>query len=110
MSNIINFNTFEQQPITAGGTASGGSFATDAAKNAPDCMVVNEGPSGIQILFGDKNLAVTAAVVSASAAGTKQVRIPPGAVMVVNKSNFSNFSVITDSGTSSIFLHAGSGG
>lgn len=107
MTDIPNIAIYEQQIVTAGTSSTAGAFTSQAAQNAKDCMVVNEGSVGAQLVFS--NIANPTAVVSASANGTSQVRIPPGAVMNVAKENCAYFAAITDTGTAKLFLHAGSG-
>lgn len=106
MTNVINFNVFEQQPLAVTGTSAGGAFTIPAAQRAPDCMLANYGSAGAQVIFGSGN---QTAVPTANAAGTNQIYIPAGAILVINKNNFTNFAAITDAGTTTLIFHAGSG-
>lgn len=106
MSTVYNFNSYEQQSITASASSSAGAFTTPTGIQALDCMIVNYGTAGAQIIFG--NGAQTAQNTS-GAAGSAQYYVPAGAVMVVNKSSFANYAVITDGPGTNLILHAGSG-
>lgn len=106
-TNVPNISVYEQQILTGTASSSSGAFTSDAAQKAPDCMVVNEGSVGAQVVFS--NTLNPTAVNSASANGTSQTRVPPGAVMNISKGNCAYFAAITDSGTAKLFFHAGSG-
>lgn len=107
MNNVPNITTYEQQVLTVSTSSTPGGFSDPNAKVAPDCMVVNEGPSGVQVVFsGDPN---PTAVNSASTSGTSQTRVPAGAVMNINKGNCAYFAAIADTGSAKVFFHAGSG-
>lgn len=107
MQNVPNISVYEQQVLTAGVSSSGGAFTNQAAQVANDCMVINEGTVGAQVIFS--NVANPTAVNSGAASGTSQTRVPPGAVMNIAKGNASYFAAITDSGSAKLFFHAGSG-
>lgn len=103
MPNVINFRTYEQQPLAVTGVAAAITFTSDAAKLAPDCMIVNYGTAGAQVSL------TGGAVATNSAGGTSQVYVAAGAILVVAKNSVSSFSAITDGGTTSLIFHAGSG-
>lgn len=108
MSNVINFNSYEQQPLLSVGTSSSsGSFTTSVAQAALDVMIMNYGSNGAQVLLS--SAASPVAVNTSGAAGTSQYYIPPGAVLVVAKNGAKNFAAITDSSTTNLVFHAGSG-
>lgn len=107
MTDIPNIAVYEQQILNVSSSSSSGAFVSQAAQVAKDCMVVNEGSVGVQLIFS--NSANPTAVNSTGAGGTTQIRIPPGAVMNISKVNSAYFAAITDSGVAKIFLHAGSG-
>jgi len=106
---IGNFRVFEQQPLSSvGTTASGGNFSAGCVAQKPtQCMIINYGTAGAQVKF-DGNATPTA-VNTAAAAGTRQVYIPAGSVMVVDGGNLKNFSAITDTGSTNLIFHAGEG-
>lgn len=102
-----NFACFEQQPLAVTGSNSQGSFTTVEGQNAKGCLVANYGSAGVQLKFGPT---AQTAVVTASAAGTKQYYIPAGAVMTIEKgSGALFFAAITDTGTTNLILMAGEG-
>lgn len=104
-----NFRTFEQQPLVTVNTGSlGGSFSAGCVKQAPtQCMIVNYGTQGAQVVFSPN--AAPTAVNTAAAAGTRQVYVPAGAVMTVDLGNAKYFAAITDAGSTSLIFHAGEG-
>lgn len=109
MINVTNFLTFEQQPLLNVGTGgSGGSFSSGGVTgNATQCMIVNYGTAGAQVVFSPN--AAPTAVATASAAGTRQTYIPAGSVMVVGIGNAKYFNAITDTGSTNLVFHAGEG-
>lgn len=107
MQNVPNISVYEQQVLTAGTSSTAGAFTNQAAQAASDCMVINEGTVGAQVVFS--NVANPTAVNSASANTTNQTRVPPGAVMNIAKGNAQYFAAITDNGSAKLFFHAGSG-
>lgn len=107
--NIHQFSAAELQIADSVGavTAFQGAFTTPAGVKALTCLVYVAGTEGIYLLFGTNP--VTALNELGGAPGTQIMYIPPGIPMVVGKGAVANFSCITDTGTSKVYLMAGSG-
>ena len=103
----MNFQCLELQTLSVTTSSGRVYFETASGQQAEDLMIVNSGASGCLVAIGnDINLTAYA---SASANRTRQVYIPAGAVILVNKSHASYIAAITDSGTTKLYLHAGTG-
>lgn len=105
---IKNFQCYEQQPLTSVTTSASAAkqFTTTAGQGACDARIVNYGTVACQIKFGD---ATVVAVNTAAAAGTAQHYLLPGEDIIVSKDQAQYFSAITDTGSTSIIVHAGQG-
>lgn len=107
-SSPINFGTVELQILSVTGSNSQGSFSgAGAGLNVIDCMVYNGGTAGAYIVFSQGTAAT--AVNAGSASGTAQTYIAPGAYVMVKKGQANFFAAITDTGTATLYLHAGRG-
>lgn len=108
MATIQNFECIEQQPLSVTSTSGNVHFTNAKSEGAPDCMVANYGTKGCQVVFGSSSS--TTAVATSSAAGTNQVYIPAGAIMVVRKSGSTYAAAICDgSDSTTIAFHTGTG-
>lgn len=101
-----NFSCVEQRSLAVTATSGTSAFTTTEAIAAEDVMVENEGPNGCQLIFG-----TTTAQAAAGAQGTRQFRIPAGAVLTINKgSGIATFAAICEATqTAALTLHAGNG-
>lgn len=105
---IRPFSTYEQQPLAVTTSSASGAFTTADGKTANACKITNYGAAGAQVTFSAT--ATPTAVVTGSAAGTKQCYIAAGSVQVVEKgAGAINFAAIADTGSTSLIFEAGEG-
>ncbi len=102
-----NFSTTELQILSVSSTSSGGTFSTNQF-GALDCMVYNAGTVGAYIVFST-TASPTALNLLGGASGTATTYIAPGAYVVVKKGRASYFAAITDSATTTLYIHTGIG-
>lgn len=101
-----NFTTEELQILAVTSTSAAGSFTNGAT--SLDCMIYNNGTAGCYVVFST-TATPTALNAAGNASGTKTSYIAPGAYVVVGKGTAAYFAAITDTGTATLFLHAGRG-
>ena len=97
---VQNFSCGKQVNNTSIGTTASAAALMSVSPNFTDCMIVNNGTQGAQVAFGGSGVV---AVNTAAAGGTTQVYVPAG----TNGNQY--FSAITDTGTTSLIVHAGAG-
>lgn len=107
-----NFDTVEQQVLSVSNSGASGSqtatFTTALAKNRNDLKIVNGGSKACQVLIG--NAPITA-VADGSAGGTAQLKVLSGEVIAVKKGEFTSVAAICEgTDTTTLYLHAGTGG
>ena len=108
-SGVVNFTTYELQILSVSGTTNPGAFATLPGENANDCMLYNGGTSPAYVVFSTQP-SPTAKNAAGGASGTQTTYIAPGAYIVVQKGAAGYFDSVTDTGTTTLYLHAGRGG
>lgn len=105
---LRNFTTMELQILAVTSTTGPGAF-TNGGQFALDCMAYNNGPNLIYLVFSTQ-AAPTALNLGGGASGTTYTTvIAPGAYVVIQKGTSAYFAAITDSGTATLYLHAGRG-
>lgn len=114
MSIPQNFNVVEQRTIsvTNNGSNTGIQFTVKAPAGVGtnDCLVMNTGPKGCQLLFAATLALAEAVAQSASAGGTPQYYVPSGAIMTLFKgANQFAGAVCDGSDTATLILHSGQG-
>jgi hypothetical protein len=114
MSIPQNFNCVEQRIIAVDddGTDTGASFsvAPPAGVSTTDCLVMNTGSKGCQLLFAPTLALAEAVGKDAAAPGTVQYKIPAGAIMTVWKGANKFAGAVCESGeNTTLYLHSGQG-
>ena len=102
-----NFAVQEYQPLSVSATSAAVQFTSSNAAAAPDLYVVNDNNFAVDLAFGST---APTAVVSASAAGLKQVYIPGNTSITIKKGAATYVAGIAESSSGIIKLHIGYGG
>ena len=79
---VQQFNVYEQQQLAVTTGSGAGAFTTSQGKNGTDCLVINYGAVGCQLIFGASGLT---AANTAGAAGLRQYYIPAGAIIIIKR-------------------------
>ena len=102
---INNFNGDELISLTATTTASFGNFILPDSVNDFDCLVTNSGATGVFITFNG-NIAVNTPTNNTYGL---EYYIPANSSRIVFKDASTTISVISASGTDTVFFQSGSG-
>ena len=106
-SQLINFSTSELQILQCSTTSAPGAFATNSSW-ALDLMIYNGGTNGAYVVT-DGAVSPTAKNNVGGASGTATTYVAPGAYVVIQKGSAQYFAGITDTSTTTLYLHAGRG-
>ena len=104
----FNFCCDELRILSASGSSASGAF-TGNGVNSIDCLIFNEGSAAAYVLFSSTPNP-TALNAAGGANGTTQYYCAAGAYLTVSKGGSQPyFAAITDTGTTTLVLHAGRG-
>ena len=106
-SQLINFSTSELQILACSSASAAGAFVTNQ-NWALDLMIYNGGSVAAYVVV-DGAASPTAKNNAGGASGTATTYVAPGAYVVIQKGSCQYFAGITDSGTTTLYLHAGRG-